>query len=176
MSGRERQDRRGSTASHPGARQATTPLGMAISVGVKHVIDMSVSRDLWGKACDRVWVNAITQFTPTSASLPQTLIRHSLSSYYHHLPCFPRAYSMPRLEISNSVAHKKTAKSEVAVAPGKSGVLSSRAKKEKAEKQNEAKKELDRLFALSTTGEDLNSTLEEGSGECEGQGHAQGQA
>ena len=66
------------------------------------------------------------------------------------------------------MARKKTAKSEVAVASGKSGVSRSRAKKEKAEKQNEAKKELDRLFALSTTGEDLNSTSEEGSGEGSG--------
>ena len=164
---------RGSISSLEGASQGPgfNPLGQG------HIC--------WGKTrecrvCGERFVGIITWarlawFSPNK-SFPPTNPPRSLSSYYHHLPCFPRAYSMPRLEIGNLVAHKKTAKSEVAVAPGKSGVLSSRAKKEKAEKQNEAKKELDRLFALSTTGEDLNSTSEEGSGECEGRGHAQGQA
>ena len=75
---------------------------------------------------------------------------------------------MSRLEIKhtkgNSAPHKKAAKAETTVVAGKSSGLSSKAKKEKLTKQNEAKKELDRLFALSATGEDSGSGSEEGSG------------
>ena len=74
---------------------------------------------------------------------------------------------MPRLEIkkkkANSVPSKKAAKSDIAAAPGKSGVASSRAQKEKVAKENQTRKELDRLFALGTTGEDSNSGSEDGS-------------
>ena len=65
-----------------------------------------------------------------SRSLPQTPIRPSLSSYYHHLPCSIPAYTMPRLELKqtkgNSVPRKKAAKSETAAAPGKSSVSNSK--------------------------------------------------
>ena len=163
MSGWERQDRRGSTASHPGTRQGTTPLGMVISVGVKHVIDVFAPGNLWGKACDHVWVNAITKFTPTCESLPQTLIRHSLSSYYHHILSSLRAYTMPRIELrqmqGNSVPRKKSAKSDSAPVPGKAASSSSKSKKENLAKQ---------LLAQSATGEESNSGSEEGSGSDSG--------
>ena len=76
---------------------------------------------------------------------------------------------MPRVELKqtkgNPVSRKKSTKSDGVTTPGKSGISSSKTKKEQLTKQREAKKELNRLFTLSTTREDLNSTSEEGSGE-----------
>ncbi|KAM5536297.1 hypothetical protein V8D89_010033 [Ganoderma adspersum] len=84
---------------------------------------------------------------------------------------------MPRLEIKkmkgNSVPHKKAAaKSDISAAPGKSGIMSSRAQKEKCAKDTETRKELDRLFALGTTRDDSNSGSEEGLEEDSGEGSA----
>ncbi|KAM5533360.1 hypothetical protein V8D89_012968 [Ganoderma adspersum] len=74
---------------------------------------------------------------------------------------------MPRLKLKwtkgNAAARKKADTSESAATPGKSGGSSSKTKKDKLVKQQEAKKELERLLALSTTGEDSYSGSEEGS-------------
>ena len=105
----------------------------------------------------------------TSRSLLQTPIPPSLSSYSHHLASSLPTYTMPRRELKqtkrSAAPRKRADKSESATAPGKSGSSSAKTKKDKLANPHEAKKELERLFALSTAGEDSNSGLKEDSGE-----------